>query len=164
MDLENSLQLSLGSVAATTALADAAASLLVAGDTVLLAGDLGTGKTHFARQVIRARLSGPNQDQDIPSPTYTLVQTYPADNCDIWHADLYRLETPDEVIDLGLPEAFETAICLIEWPDRLGPYRPADALEIRLSHTASDTARRAEISWADPKWCKLTDALGQFDV
>lgn len=164
MDLEKSLQLGLDTVAATTALANAIAPLLIAGDTVLLAGDLGTGKTHFARQVIRSRLSGADRDHDIPSPTYTLVQTYSADICDIWHADLYRLEVPDEVVDLGLPDAFETAICLIEWPDRLGPYRPTDALEIRLTHTATATARRADMSWSHPKWSKLTDAVGQLDV
>jgi len=164
MDLEKSLTLCLGSVAATTALANAVAPLFSAGDTILLAGDLGTGKTHFARQVIRSRLSGIDRDQDIPSPTYTLVQTYPADICDIWHADLYRLEVPDEVVDLGLPDAFETAICLIEWPDRLGPYRPTDALEIKLAHTATDTTRRADISWTHPKWHKLANAMGQPDV
>lgn len=102
---------------------------LVAGDCVLLEGPIGAGKSHLARALIRARLG---RMEDVPSPTFTLVQTYQAD-VEIWHADLYRLSHPDGVAELGLEEAFSQAICLIEWPDRLGYLTPAHAIRIALS-------------------------------
>jgi aminoglycoside/choline kinase family phosphotransferase len=78
----------------------------------------------------------------VPSPTFTLVQSYEGDP-DIWHADLYRLSHPDEVVELGLDEAFATAICLVEWPDRLGSHLPDGA--IRLTLAAAGEGRRAEL-------------------
>ena len=112
----------------TARLGRALAGRLRAGDTVLLDGPIGAGKSHTARALIRARLG---TEEDVPSPTFTLVQTYPGDP-DIWHADLYRLTHPDEVVELGLGDAFATAICLIEWPDRLGSLLPANPLRLKL--------------------------------
>lgn len=124
------------------------AGLLVPGDTVLLSGPVGAGKTHLARALIRAATG---IDQDVPSPSFTLVQTYAAQGCDIWHADLYRLSQPDEVIELGLDEAFGHAICLVEWPDRLGPLTPPNALHLTLAYRGD--GRQANLSggqdWAD---------------
>lgn len=124
------------------------ARMLAPGDTVLLSGPVGAGKTHLARALIRAATGS---DQDVPSPSFTLVQTYDLPGTEIWHADLYRLSQPDEVIELGLDEAFGRAICLVEWPDRLGPLAPPDALHLALSHR--DEGRRADLSggqgWAD---------------
>jgi tRNA threonylcarbamoyladenosine biosynthesis protein TsaE len=100
------------------------------GSTVLLAGPIGSGKTHLARALIRARMGKPRED--VPSPSFTLVQTYPAEGVEIWHADLYRLNHPDEVLELGLDDAFRTAICLVEWPDRLGRDVPEGALLLRF--------------------------------
>jgi tRNA threonylcarbamoyladenosine biosynthesis protein TsaE len=97
------------------------------GDTVLLQGPIGSGKSHFARSVIQSWLGRP---EDVPSPTFTLVQTYGEGDTEIWHADLYRLSHPDEVIELGLDDAFGRAVCLIEWPERLGRTAPALALHI----------------------------------
>lgn len=116
--------------AATTRLGALLADLLRAGDTVLLNGPIGAGKTHLARALIQARLG---HLEDVPSPSFTLVQTYAANGVDIWHADLYRLSLPDDVLELGLDDAFTTAICLIEWPDRLGKSAPANALHITLA-------------------------------
>jgi tRNA threonylcarbamoyladenosine biosynthesis protein TsaE len=82
--------------------------------------------------------------EDVPSPTFTLVQVYDADGDEIWHADLYRLTHPDEVLELGLEDALADAICLIEWPDRLGPYAPKGALHLRLD--AAGEGRRARLS------------------
>ena len=109
------------------------AAILRPGDTILLSGEIGVGKTAFARALIRARLGAP--DEDVPSPTFTLVQTYTHPEGDIWHCDLYRLTHPDEVLELGLDEAFETAICLIEWPDRLGTLAPPGALDLAFAAT-----------------------------
>lgn len=112
----------------TDTLAQRIAPILQAGDVLLLEGDIGAGKTAFSRALIRARLG---YAEDVPSPTFTLVQTY-EDDVDIWHCDLYRLTHPDEAIELGLDEAFETAICLIEWPDRLADLAPKSALTLRF--------------------------------
>ncbi|MDR7124511.1 tRNA (adenosine(37)-N6)-threonylcarbamoyltransferase complex ATPase subunit type 1 TsaE [Pseudotabrizicola sp. 4114] len=133
----------LPSEEATDALGHLMASHLVPGDTVLLTGPIGAGKSHLSRAIIRARLG---RMEDVPSPTFTLVQTYEDPAGDIWHADLYRLSHPDEVLELGLEDAFATAICLIEWPERLGAYAPQDA--IRLSLTPEDEGRRATLCFA----------------
>ncbi len=125
----------------TDRLAACFAPHLRAGDTILLTGSIGAGKTAFCRALIRHRL-GP--EEDVPSPTFTLVQTYEAD-VEIWHADLYRLTHPDEARELGLEEAFDQAICLVEWPDRLGTDAPPDAITLTL--TPSGDGRRAEIGF-----------------
>ncbi len=112
---------------ATDTLAARFAGRLKAGDVLLLSGPIGAGKTHFARALIRAQMGA---GIEVPSPTFTLIQTYEGAGPEIWHADLYRLSHPDEVIELGLEAAFSKAICLIEWPDRLGDLRPHHALTL----------------------------------
>lgn len=126
---------------------------LQAGDCLLLSGPIGAGKSHLARALIRARLG---RFEDVPSPSFTLVQTYQAD-VEIWHADLYRLSHPDEVLELGLDEAFDAAICLIEWPDRLGRLAPKAAVSVDLA--AQGKGRVARISCAEPS--ELLDALAR---
>ena len=126
--------------AATDALGARIADCLVPGDTLLLTGPIGAGKSHLSRAIIRARLG---RMEDVPSPTFTLVQTYDDPAGDIWHADLYRLSHPDDVLELGLYDAFDTAICLIEWPDRLGSHAPPTAIDLRLS--AEGNGRRANV-------------------
>lgn len=100
-----------------------------AGDCILLRGQIGAGKSALARAFIRCLL-GP--DTDVPSPTFTLVQTYEYAAFDIWHADLYRLTDPQEVVELGLIDAFADQVCLIEWPEILGDLAPESALDIQL--------------------------------
>lgn len=118
------------------------------GMTVLLEGPVGAGKSHIARAAIRA-LAG--AEIEVPSPSFTLVQTYDTPAGEVWHADLYRLTGPDEVSELGLAEAMETAITLVEWPDRLGDLAPARALRLALS--VDGQARRARLSEASPQLC-----------
>jgi len=140
---------SLHSPEETAELAAALAQVLAAGDTILLTGDIGAGKTHFARNLIQHTLG---YLEDVPSPTFTLVQTYDGPDCEIWHADLYRLSNPDEVVELGLTEAFEDAICLIEWPDRLQDLAPQNALHITMRMTENLGERAFRAQWKDPKW------------
>jgi tRNA threonylcarbamoyladenosine biosynthesis protein TsaE len=119
------------------------------GDTILLEGDVGAGKTHFARSLIQSLLEMP---EDVPSPTFTLVQTYDTSRGEIWHTDLYRLTSTQEIEELGLAEAFDEAICLVEWPDRLGDWQPESALRLRLAALDDAEARRVTLHWSDPKW------------
>ena len=129
------------------------AGILRAGDTLLLSGEIGAGKSAFARAVIRT-LAG--AEIEVPSPTFTLVQTYELDTCDVWHCDLYRLTHPDEAFELGLDEAFETAVCLIEWPDRLGADTPDDALMLHFA--AHQDTHSVSLRLTKP-WAKRLDTL-----
>ncbi|MDE9450122.1 tRNA (adenosine(37)-N6)-threonylcarbamoyltransferase complex ATPase subunit type 1 TsaE [Aliiroseovarius sp. Z3] len=101
---------------------------LHSGDVILLEGGIGAGKTHFARSLIQALQAKSGRVEDVPSPTFTLVQTYDVEPSEVWHADLYRLSHPDEIEELGLTQAFDDGICLVEWPDRLGDLWPENAL------------------------------------
>lgn len=124
--------------------ARALAPLCAPGRIVALTGDLGAGKTALARALIR-HISG-DPDLDVPSPTYTLVQTYDTPDMPVWHFDLYRLKDPQEVFELGWEDALASnALLLIEWPERLGALLPANALNIVIDIT-QDGTRRIEVS------------------
>lgn len=144
--------------AATACIGAALGRALRIGDVVLLSGGLGAGKTALARAAIAARLADGGQAEDIPSPTFTLVQTYDAD-IPIWHADLYRLSTEDEVYELGLDEAFDTAAVLIEWPGRLGGASPPRALAVELDFGPRGEGRIAVFLPCGPGWAHVIDAL-----
>lgn len=140
MDALAPISLFLPDDAATERLGQWLAARLCPGSVLLLSGPIGAGKTHLARALIRARLGAA---VEVPSPTFTLVQTYEDPAGDLWHADLYRLGHPDEVIELGLEAAFHNAICLVEWPDRLGDLTPPDAIHLTLSPEGE--GRRARV-------------------
>ena len=143
---------------ATAALAEWLAPRLVAGDVVLLDGPIGAGKSHFCRAIIQTRLASVGMAEDVPSPTFTLVQVYDLPEVSIWHADLYRLSSADQAVELGLEDAFEDAITLIEWPDRLGQFTPKKALTLHISYAGDPETRNFTFSASDPRWrATLTD-------
>ena len=119
----------LPDLAATEALASRLARRLGPGDAVLLEGPLGAGKSAFARALIRA--AAEDSSLEVPSPSFTLVQSYDTKLGPVHHFDLWRLDGPAALAELGFEDALAD-IVLVEWPDRLGRFRPADALILRL--------------------------------
>lgn len=110
------------------------------GEVILLQGNLGSGKTVFARALIRA-LTG-IKDLEVPSPTFTLVQTYESLLGPLWHFDLYRLKNPEEIYELGWEEALAGGIILLEWPERLGGILPLSRLDIRFQPVENEPDSR----------------------
>jgi tRNA threonylcarbamoyladenosine biosynthesis protein TsaE len=142
------LTVELPDLSATHALAARLAALLRAGDAVLLEGPLGAGKSELARAVLRAAAGDPALE--VPSPTFTLVQSYDLPAGPAHHFDLYRLDGPAGLEELGWDEARE-GIVLVEWPDRLGALAPPDALRIALAPMEAEDARRALLSGWDAR-------------
>ncbi len=105
------------------------ATRLRVGDAVCLFGPLGAGKSTFARGLVRA-LTGP--EQDVPSPTFTLMQTYQGPDFPLAHFDLYRLKSPEEAFEIGLDEALDVGAVVVEWSERLEDALPPDRLDVRL--------------------------------
>ncbi|MBM3570407.1 MAG: tRNA (adenosine(37)-N6)-threonylcarbamoyltransferase complex ATPase subunit type 1 TsaE [Alphaproteobacteria bacterium] len=134
---------SLPDAAATRALARRVALAARPGDAVLLSGELGVGKTEFARGFVAALAPDAGE---VVSPTFTLVQGYDAKPAPIWHFDLYRIERPAELDELGLDEALARGMAVIEWPARLGARLPPDRLEITLEFGPTPDSRRASLT------------------
>jgi tRNA threonylcarbamoyladenosine biosynthesis protein TsaE len=127
---------------ATERLGRAAAARLRAGEAVCLYGPLGAGKSTLAQALVRA-LAGAHEE--VPSPTFTLVQTYDGPDFPLAHFDLYRLKSPDEAYEIGLDEALDAGAVVIEWPERLEGALPTDRLDIRLEPGQSEGARIAHL-------------------
>lgn len=142
-------RINLPDLDAMTRLGAAIAREAQAGDILALSGDLGAGKTTLARAI----LTHLGLIEEAPSPTFTIVQTYDAPplRLPVWHVDLYRLEEPEETVELGLEEAFETALSLIEWPERMGPWMPADRLWLSLAPAPNGEGRTLTVD-APPAW------------
>lgn len=153
---DNAIEIPLTSPEETAELARRLAHEVTAGDVLLLEGDIGAGKTHFARSLIQFLLSEP---EDVPSPTFTLIQSYDAADFEIWHADLYRLTSPDEVIELGLIDAFEDALCLVEWPDRLAELAPQSALTLRFVMGDIPGLRTVTMTAQNERWSPVFETL-----
>ena len=157
------LQLELPNLSATETLGALLADGLAAGDVISLSGPLGAGKSALARAIIQAANLA---ETDVPSPTFTLVQTYElGDGTPLWHLDLYRIETPEDEMQLGLDDAFIDAVCLIEWPDRLKKLLPKTNLSIHLYMAdayggggLSSSIRYADIT-APPHWAARMAAI-----
>lgn len=144
----------LADLAATESLANRLAGFLEPGDVIGLSGDLGTGKTVIARGVIRALAATHTVEvDDIPSPTFTLVQQYDFQPFSLFHIDLYRIDQPSDVLELGVEDFFAEDISLIEWPERLGAYLPEDRLHLTLQAGDHDGGRIVQIekrgTWRD---------------
>lgn len=139
-------EITLSDVSATKEFSARFAPLLRRGDVVAFDGALGAGKTELCRSIIHAL----GLSDDVPSPTFTMVQTYepaPDDQVTptIWHMDMYRLESPQDSLELGIEEAFEDAVSLIEWPAKLGSYLPAGFLTLRLEIAVDGKTRNLTI-------------------
>jgi tRNA threonylcarbamoyladenosine biosynthesis protein TsaE len=131
----------LGGEADTARLGAAIGRELKVGEAVCLTGPLGAGKSTLARGLIR-QLAG--AEVEAPSPTFTLVQTYETPRLLVSHFDLYRLESAEEVFELGFDEALDAGAAVVEWPDRLGRHLPADRLDVEL--TFDGQSRRARLT------------------
>jgi tRNA threonylcarbamoyladenosine biosynthesis protein TsaE len=138
----------LPDLAATEALAAKLAALAKPGDSLLLEGDLGAGKTAFARAFLRAAAADPALE--VPSPTFTLVQIYETRIGPVFHYDLWRLDGSDALVELDWDDARD-GIVLVEWPDRLGPLRPDDALVIAF-RLGEGEAREATLTGPLASW------------
>lgn len=140
----------LADPAATEALAVEFAARLVPGDVIALTGDLGAGKTVFARALIRAlgRAAG-IEIEHVPSPTFTLVQLYELADFTLYHFDLYRLEAPEEAWEIGIEDAFAGGVSVIEWAERIEHLLPAHCIAINLAFGSDETARVATVTGAD---------------
>jgi tRNA threonylcarbamoyl adenosine modification protein YjeE len=139
--------LALDELAATDALGARIAACLGVGDAVALKGDLGAGKTTLARAILRAM----GVRESVPSPTFTLVQSYDTLKLAVRHYDLYRIDDVADMEELGLDEALDQGAVLIEWPEHAGSRLPADALQVALTLDAA--GRRARIT-GPRRWAK----------
>ena len=137
------VEIALADRDATRRLARRLARLARPGDVIGLGGGLGTGKTTLARDFIHALAGAPCE---VPSPTFTLAQTYEVGAVTVWHFDLFRLTRPEEVYELGFEDALAGGITLIEWPERLGALLPADRLDITLGQGAAPDSRHARVT------------------
>lgn len=111
----------------TISLAQKIASTVKKGTVIALYGTLGAGKTAFCRGFIQA-LCG--KEQEVPSPTFTLLQTYDSSQFPLYHFDMYRLKNPEEAYELGIEDAFCDGVCLIEWPEKIGSLLPTKSISI----------------------------------
>lgn len=141
---DSAIHRALADEAATAGLARAVADRLQPGDAVLLEGPLGAGKTAFARAALRYLTGDPALE--VPSPSYTLLQSYETPRGIVHHYDLWRLTGPADLAELGWDEA-RAEIVLVEWSDRLGPLRPADALTVTLTHAGPDARDAVLTGW-----------------
>ena len=114
----------------TQAIAQDCAGQAKAGDVYCLSGPMGAGKSVFARHFIRTLLK--DDRAEVPSPTFTLVQTYDLKNTSIWHFDLYRLKDAEEIYEIGWEDSLYNNIVLVEWPERLGSLKPSSVIEINI--------------------------------
>lgn len=150
------LTLTVADEAGTVRLAEDVAAIARPGDVIALEGDLGMGKSALARALIRALADDPALE--VPSPTFTLVQTYDLPRFPVAHFDLYRLADPSELAEIGFDDAIRSGLTLVEWPDRAVGVLPQDTLTISIADGAGPGARRFDVGSDDPRWA---DRIGR---
>lgn len=155
--------LNLPCAEATSALGVALSKIVQPGDCLTLTGPIGAGKSHLARALIQTLLAKHGAVEDVPSPTYTLVQVYQAGNLEIWHADLYRVSDATEIEELGLTEAMDHALCLVEWPERAALAYPDQTLHITLRPSTDGLSRTAMLSGQAEHWAKRLPLLPEVN-
>ena len=129
--------------------------LLIKGDVIFLKGKIGTGKTHFARSLINSRMISENKSEEISSPTYNIINVYDNLLVPIWHVDLYRLNTSDELYELGLFSFLDEVITIIEWPEKMEKLKPKRFLQFYFEEIDDIYKRRISISFSGSNWEKL---------
>lgn len=154
-------RLILPDLAATRALAARLARELRPGDLVLLEGDLGAGKTELARAVIRALAGAPIT---VPSPTFTLLQSYELPTLEVGHADLYRIADPGELLELGLEECLTRGALLVEWPDRAAALWPEERLIVTLATVPADADAREVTLAGSGRWAEMIATLAEGSI
>lgn len=148
------IKLEIDSAERTKDLAEFIARLVAKGDVIALSGEIGTGKTTFVQSLIRKIKPDENE---ITSPTFTLVKTYDTKIGTIWHFDLYRLKNGSEVLELGIDDALETGISIIEWPEIAKNYLPTNSLSIRIEYADDPNKRVFYINNPNGKWQKINE-------
>jgi tRNA threonylcarbamoyladenosine biosynthesis protein TsaE len=146
----------------TRAAATRLGPLLVSGDLILLGGDLGAGKTTFTQGVAR----GLGIDEPVTSPTFTLLRSYPGrKGLRLLHADVYRLDHLQEIVDIGLPELLdEGAVAVVEWGDVVAPVLLPEYLHVRIAFGEGDDERILIMQPVGPRWCARLRSLHEaFD-
>ena len=132
------MQKSISNLQKTKDIAEKVAKLLKLGDTITLSGDLGSGKTSFSQFLIKELIG---ETTEVTSPTFNLLHIYELDQFEVWHFDLYRLKSIHEAYELGIEDAFDRRIALIEWPEIIKGILPKNRLEIEIKFTANENER-----------------------
>ena len=157
--MSQALVLATGDATATKAVATAISQVAAAGDLLLLAGELGAGKTTFAQGFA----TGLGITDTVTSPTFTLVREYEGPGLGLRHLDVYRLDQLSEATDLGLAEMLdEEAVMLVEWGDAIVAALPADHLDVRITFGVGDDDRRVELVPVGTHWSARMRALGDL--
>ena len=150
----------------TVSISETLAELIRPGDTVLLFGKIGSGKTFFSRAMIQKMMQKQGAVvEDIPSPTFTIVQIYDTLVPSVWHLDLYRILNPEEIIDLDLENALEKHVCLIEWPQNMGLHVPERNLSITFEElVGSDEVRNINFEFNGIGWEHIIRGLIEWPL
>lgn len=154
------LQIELADESASECLAVGLAMLAEKGDLIALEGNLGAGKTTIARGFIRALANNPKLE--VPSPTFTLVQTYELGEMNVAHMDFYRLEDPLEIDELGVDDALDTSVVIVEWPSRAADLLPQGGLQVKLVEKGD--GRTAELTCSNESWSARLQKLQHIDA
>ena len=160
-ELETHTDIDSANELATAALAAKIAGMCGVGDMIALYGNLGVGKTVFARAFIRARAG---KDEEVPSPTFTLIQFYECEPVPIYHFDLYRLNIPDEILELGFEDAMANGSVLVEWPERLGPYIAPNRLDVEIRQGTRTDQRSIRLTGHGYWLARITDVINEGKI